>query len=149
MNREGLIQQMTKQCRLVRTEFGFSQDQMAKVLGISKKSLVETEKGRRMLSWTETVAIATIFSSSEVLSNAFGGELSDMVRAISFADTRVNYPVTMGGKVWWRIIENHNGYRIQQNIISQHYRLLDPSDGRMISSFDLEEIKTYLKQIHI
>ena len=73
--------------------------------------------------------------------------MSDMIRAIAFNGVRVTYPATMGGRVWWRQIEDHNGYRIQQNILSQHYRLLDPYDGRMLSSYDLEEIHRYMRQL--
>ena len=149
MEKQELIQSITDKCKLVRVEYGFSQDQMANVIGISKKSLVESEKGRRLLSWTECVTLCTIFSQSQVLQNAFGGELSDMIKAIAFENTDVSYPMTMGGKVWWKVIEDIDGYRIQQNILSQHYRLLDPKDGRMISSFDLDEIKQYMKQIGI
>ena len=149
ITKEELIKNMSNDCRLVRTEYRFTQEQMAEVLGISKKSLVETEKGRRLLSWTECVALSVIFAQSNVLQNRFGGELSDMIRAVAFGNTDVVYPPTMGGKVWWRLIEDHNGYRIQQNIISQHYRLLDPKDGRMISSFELEDIHEYMKNLSI
>lgn len=147
MDRKQLIRRMSEICRLIRTEYGFSQEQMASVVGISKKSLVETEKGRRQLQWTECVSVAVIFAQSRVLQNEFGGEISDMIRAVAFADTDVTYPLTMGGKVWWRLIEDHDGYRIQQNILSQHYRLLDPQDGRMISSFDLNEVRNHLNRI--
>jgi len=149
MKKQDLIQSITDKCKLVRVEYGFSQDQMANVIGISKKSLVESEKGRRLLNWTECVTLCTILTQSQVLQNAFGGELSDMIKAIAFENTDVTYPMTMGGKIWWKVIEEMNGYRIQQNILSQHYRLLDPKDGRMISSFDLDEIKQYMKQIGI
>ncbi|HAE15473.1 MAG: hypothetical protein IKF00_06110 [Solobacterium sp.] len=146
MEKEELITMLSNDCRLVRTEFGFSQDQMAKILGMSKKTLVETEKGRRTLSWPECIALAVIFAGSQVLSNEFGGELSDMIRAVSFDDVNVSYPKTMGGKIWWRDIYEHSGYRVQQNLLSQHYRLLDPADGRMVSSFDLEVIRKYMRQ---
>ena len=53
----------------------------------------------------------------------------------------------MGGHVWWRQIEERNGYKIQQNIISQHYRILNEQDDRVYSSFDLEEIKLHLEQL--
>ena len=149
ITKEELIKSMSNDCRLVRTEYHFTQEQMAEVLGISRKSLVETEKGRRLLSWTECVALSVIFAQSHVLQNRFGGELSDMIRAVAFDNTDVVYPPTMGGKVWWRLIEDHNGYRIQQNIISQHYRLLDPKDGRMVSSFDLEYIHDYMTNLNI
>lgn len=147
MNKIEFVKDITDKCKLVRVEYGFSQDQMSAVLGISKKSLVETEKGRRLLNWTECVTLCTVFSQSHVLQDAFGGELSDMIKAIAFENTKVKYPSTMGGKVWWRNIEEYKGYRIQQNILSQHYRLLDPDNGRMLSSFDYDDVKSYLKQI--
>lgn len=50
------------------------------------------------------------------------------------------YPRTMSGKIWWRTVGTRAGCRIQQNILSQHYRVLDSEDGRVCSSFDLEEI---------
>ena len=46
MTRETFISEMDRHVKLVRTEYGFTQDVMAKVLGISKKTLVEIEKGR-------------------------------------------------------------------------------------------------------
>lgn len=149
MERNVFMQIMSSRLKLVRTEYGFSQDQMAAVLGISKKSLVETEKGRRPLSWTECVTLGAVFAQSQVLQNEFGGDLSDIITAIAFGNTHVEYPPTMGGKVWWTLIEEHNGYRLQQNIISRHYRLLDPHDGRMMSSFNYEEIRDYMRQTGI
>ena len=53
----------------------------------------------------------------------------------------------MGGHVWWREIATKDGYKIQQNIISQHYRILNEKDERIYSSFDLEEIKLHLEQL--
>ena len=53
----------------------------------------------------------------------------------------------MGGRVWWKEITSKDGYRIQQNIISAHYRILDSKDRRLISSFSLDEIREYLDTI--
>ena len=57
------------------------------------------------------------------------------------------FPKTMGGKVWWRTVERMGDFRIQQNIISQHYRALDGEDGRVCSSFDLEQIRKQLREL--
>ena len=48
MTRETFVAELDRQVKLVRTEYGFTQDVMARVLGISKKTLVEIEKGRRL-----------------------------------------------------------------------------------------------------
>ncbi len=52
MTREEFIQMMDEREKLIRTEYGLTQDKMAIALGISKKTLVEIEKGRRTLGWT-------------------------------------------------------------------------------------------------
>ena len=147
MTREAFIAELDGQVKLVRTEYGFTQEVMARVLGISKKTLVEIEKGRSSLGWTGAAALSTIFAGSQVLSGRLGGEAGDMVRALAFQDLRPNYPKTMGGRVWWRTVERVGPYTIQQNILSQHYRALDGEDGRVCSSFDLEEVRRRLAEL--
>ena len=147
MTKDQFIYEMNQQVKLVRTEYGFTQETMAKALGLSKKTLVEIEKGRSSLGWMGAVAFVTIFSHSQILSRLLGGEAEDMVLALAFDDLKPTYPKTMGGKVWWRYIESVGPYRIQQNLISQHYRALDGEDGRVYSSFDLKTVRNYLKQL--
>lgn len=147
MTREEFILELDRQVKLVRTEYGFTQDVMAKILGLSKKTLVEIEKGRSSLGWMGAVAFTTLFADSRVLSGLLGGEASDMVLALAFQDTRPVFPKTMGGKVWWRTVERLGEYKIQQNIISQHYRALDGEDGRVCSSFELEAVRRQVKEL--
>ena len=149
MIREDFIKDMDTQLKLVRTEYNFTQDVMAKILGISKKTLVEIEKGRVSLGWSGAVTLCSIFSDSQMLSGKLGGEAGDMIKAIAFQDLKPNYPKTMGGKVWWRVVEKIGEYTVQQNIISQHYRILDAEDRRVYSSFDLNEIKNRLKELGV
>ena len=147
MNREEFIAIVNKDLKLVRTEYGLTQDKMAIILGISKKTLVESEKGRRSIGWTEAVALVTIFSESTILQNSFGDDLQGVVSALAFENVEINYPSTMGGRVWWKEITSKDGYRIQQNLVSAHYRILDSEDRKLISSFDLDEINDYLNTI--
>jgi len=149
MTRETFVSEMNRHVKLVRIEYGFTQDVMAKILGISKKTLVEIEKGRSSLGWTGAVTLCTIFSGSQVLSGLLGGEAGDMIRALAFQDLKPVYPKTMGGKVWWRFVETVGPYTIQQNLISQHYRALDREDGRVCSSFDLEQIRRCLADLQL
>ena len=144
MTKEEFITTVNSKLKLVRTEYGLTQDKMAAILGISKKTLVESEKGRRSLGWTEAVALVAIFSNSSILRDSLGEDFREMVSALALIDTEVKYPSTMGGKIWWRDIKTVNGYRIQQNIVSSHYRLLDPQDHRLISSFDIKNVEEYL-----
>lgn len=41
----------------------------------------------------------------------------------------INFP-TMGGHVWWRDLVSIDGWRIQQNSVTKHCRILDPTDIR-------------------
>lgn len=147
MTREEFVTELDGQLKLVRTEYGFTQESMAKILGLSKKTVVEIEKGRASLGWMGAVAFSALFADSRILDGVLGGEASDMVQALAFADTKPVYPKTMGGKVWWRTVEQRGAYKIQQNIISQHYRALDGQDGRVCSSFDLEQVQKCLEEL--
>ena len=111
MDKNELIAEVSRCLKTVRAEYDFSQTQMASILGISKKSLVETEKKRRNLTWPECVAFVTLFSSSSILQNSFGGEMSDMMKAIAFNDIQPIYPKTLGGKIWWKNIREEKGYQ--------------------------------------
>ena len=141
MTKEEFIHEMDRQVKLVRTEYGLTQEAMAKALGLSKKTLVEIEKGRSSLGWMGAVAFSSIFSGSQVLSGLLGGEAEDLVLALAFEDLKPVYPKTMGGKVWWRTVEVIGTFRIQQNILSQHYRALDKENGRVCSSFELDTVR--------
>lgn len=147
MRKQEFIAEINRTVKLVRTEYGFTQEAMAKAMGLSKKTLVEIEKGRASLGWMGAVAFSSIFARSQVLAGLLGGEAEDMVLALAFEELQPTYPKTMGGKVWWRVVETFLGYQIQQNIISQHYRALDQEDGRVCSSFDLEEIHRQLREL--
>ena len=147
MTKKDFAVQMDASLKSVRKEYGFTQEKMAAVLGISKKTLVEIEKGRSSLGWTGAAAFAAIFSESIILQEAFGGELTDLVEALlGFQDTKPVFPKTMGGKVWWREIMKKKGFRIQQNLISGHFRLLDKEDHRLMASFELERVLERMKR---
>lgn len=115
-------------------------------MGISKKTLVEIEKERSSLGWTGAAAFAAIFSESRILQEKYGGELTDLVEALAFEDAAPQYPKTMGGRVWWREIMKKKGYRIQQNLISGHFRLLDQENHRLMASFEMERVLERLKK---
>jgi DNA-binding XRE family transcriptional regulator len=148
MERAEFISIMNQKIKLIRTEFDLTQEKMAEAVGISKKTLVEIEKGRNSLSWSAAVAAAVIFADSTILSDSFGGDTSDLVKVIALNGLDAKLPdKTMGGRVWWQDIKESKGYRIQQNMISRHYRILDAEDRRFFSTFDKKEIEDKLKEI--
>ena len=147
MTRKTFIEEMDIHLKLVRTEYGYTQEMMAQVLGLSKKTLVEIEKGRSSLGWMGAVAFAMLFSESRILSSLLGGEASDMVKAIAFEGKKPFFFPTMGGKIWWRTIEEEERWIIQQNIISQHYRALDRHNRRISFSLNLEELRKRVREL--
>jgi DNA-binding XRE family transcriptional regulator len=147
MNRNEFIKKADDKLKLVRTEYGYNQEKMAAILGLSKKTLVQIEKGRSSLGWTGAVALCTIFRRSEVLEGVLGGEATDIILALAFDDSEPEYPKTLGGKIWWRTLEETPVYKLQQNILSQHYRILDQNDRRICASFDRETLNGRLEQL--
>jgi len=147
MEKKQFVKLMDEKLKLIRTEYGLTQDKMAIILGISKKTLIEVEKNRKSLGWTGSVALASIFSDSTILHDAIGGDMSGIIIALAFKDVDVNYPKTWGGKVWWKTISENKGYRIQQNLFSRHYRLLNHENHRIYASFNIEETEDVMNKI--
>lgn len=147
MEKKQFVELMDEKLKLIRTEYGLTQDKMAIILGISKKTLIEVEKNRKSLGWTGSVALASIFSDSTILHDAIGGDMSGIIIALAFKDVDVNYPKTWGGKVWWKTISENKGYRIQQNLFSRHYRLLNHENHRIYASFNIEETEDVMNKI--
>jgi DNA-binding XRE family transcriptional regulator len=141
VNRESFIALCDSRLKLVRTEFALSQEQMALIVGLSKKTLVDIEKERRSLGWSGSVTFCFLFQDSDVLAGTFGGNPTDVVTALAFdVARRPTYPRVMGSKVWWTTIRESEDYVIQQNAISQHYRLITRDNRRVISSFQIDDL---------
>lgn len=147
MEKSRFIRLMDEKLKLVRTEYGLTQDKMAMILGISKKTLVEIEKNRKSLGWTSSVALASIFSDSTILRDTLGGDPPGIIIALAFRDVEVDYPGTLGGIFWWKTLSEKEGYRIQQNILSHHYRLLDRENRRRYASFSLADTQEHLEEL--
>jgi hypothetical protein len=54
----------------------------------------------------------------------------------------------MGGKVWWNEILKQGRFKLQQNVISKHYRILDEEGYRWYSSLDKNEALARLKEVN-
>lgn len=147
VKKEFVMQVVSEKMKVIRTERDFSQEKMAGCLGISKKTLVQIEKGRVMASWNVVVATVALFSDSDSLQNKLGDEPLEVLRLI--AHTNVNEPrdKTMGGRMWWVEIESNGNFRLQQNLISKHYRILDKENYRWFSSFDQAGARERLKEL--
>jgi DNA-binding XRE family transcriptional regulator len=149
MTRTEFIQSLNEKVKLIRTEYDYTQDKMAEILGISKKTLIEIEKGRSSLTWATAISVAVLFNRSQIILMTLGDDPLDIIRTIAFTSYNENRPETMGGKIWWRVIFEESGFKIQQNIISQHYRLLDSNNRRICSSNDLRYVKKRLAEMRL
>lgn len=136
MNKEHLIAIASEKLKLVRTENDYTQDKMAEILGISKKTLVQIEKGRISAGWTTTVALFALFRESTILQSTLGGDPMEVIELTAHDFILRPKEKTLGGYIWWRNIYEHQGRRLQQNVLSQHFRILDADNYRLYSTFD-------------
>ncbi|ELC8441386.1 transcriptional regulator [Clostridium perfringens] len=142
MNKEDFIEKINSKVKLIRSENNFTQDRMAEIIGISKKTLVQIEKGRGSLGWSGSVVVCTLFKDSEILKMALGEDIFDIISSLAFGHSEGNYSKTLGGKIWWNTIEETPIFKIQKNQVSGHYRILNNNDERVCSSFDFNYIKS-------
>lgn len=158
LTKETLQEIVSKKIRLLRSEYNFSQDKMAEVLGVSKKTLIQIEKERSKASWTLVMAICGLFRESEILKMTLGEDPIELVETIIFKNVAVPRNITGGGKAWWKNIEAKGKFKIQKNIITSHYRIIDGNNRRWYSTYDKEyafqkfqelisEVKDYEEEI--
>ncbi|MGM7702690.1 helix-turn-helix transcriptional regulator [Pseudalkalibacillus sp. Hm43] len=147
MNIDQMIEIVSSKMKLIRIERGYTQDKMAMILGLSKKTLVQIEKQRTNANWTTVAAVSALFRNSEILRSALGGDPVEIVEILAHEGIDRPKEQTLGGKVWWRDVKCENGYRLQQNVISQHFRILDEDNHRWYSSFDEEEANERLSEL--
>ena len=147
MDKKYVIQLISLRVRMIRLEKGYSQDKMASIMGISKKTLVQIEKERVLASWTIVIAICALFRDSEILQSVLGDEPLEVIETIAHDGIDRPKDKSMGGRVWWKDINSKGDFRMQQNVISQHYRILDDKNYRWFSSFDEEETNIRLNEL--
>lgn len=146
MYKQEFIELLSRKIKLIRNEAGYSQEKMAEVLSISKKTLVEIEKGRSMLTFCAAVAAVVIFEDTETVQITLGGDVNDSVKSLALEHYE-NLPKTMGGKIWWRELCASKGYIIQKNIISAHFRILNEKNERVCSSFNQDYINARFDEL--
>lgn len=147
MEKDYFIEKISTKMKLVRTEYDYSQDKMADILGMSKKTLVQIEKGRTHASWTTVVAFCALFNQSEILQQTLGDEPLFLAQLVAQNSKHEPQFKTMGGKIWWKEISTHGDYKLQQNIVSNHYRILDKDNYRCYSSFDKAAVDKRLQEL--
>ncbi len=148
MTKDHLIQLVSQKLKIIRAENDLSQEKMADLLGLSKKTLVQIEKGRALANWSVCIAVCSLFRESEVLQSACGGNPFEVVEALMDIGSPSRKEKTLGGKIWWKVEKQMGRFRLQRNVISGHYRILDDDDYRWCSSFNRDHIMNILKEIY-
>lgn len=139
MNKNDFIRTVSKHIKLIRVEQQLSQEEMAEILGISKKTLIQIEKERTVANWGTVVTLCALFNDSEILLNEIGDDPVEFVKLLAKEVAYEPKSKTLGGRVWWKQIATDGDYVMQQNVISSHYRILDSNDVRWYSSFDADD----------
>lgn len=147
MNRDDIIQQVSEKLRLIRTEAGYTQDKMAEIIGVSKKTLVQIEKGRVLANWSTVVAICALFRETETVQFLFGSEPLEVIETVARDGIDFRKSKTLGGRVWWKVLQKKNGFILQQHILSKHFRILDERNYRIFSSLDEEQARLRFKEL--
>src|SRR4051812_7440494 len=147
VTREEIIMQVSEKLRLIRTEAGYTQDKMADIIGVSKKTLVQIEKGRVHANWSTVVSICALFREAETVQFLFGNEPLEVLETVAREGIDYRKMKTMGGRIWWRVISKKNGFILQQNILSKHFRILDDHNNRIFSSFDEKYSRARFKEL--
>ncbi len=151
MDKECIITLLSGKMKLIRIESGYTQDQMATVLGISKKTLVQIEKGRILAGWVYIVALVALFRNSEILESILGDSPMNVIEMLAHKhmDTpkKVIENQIMDNRICWSDLEGKGKYRIQQHIVSRHYRIIDNDDYSWYSSFNHEETKERMNRL--
>lgn len=142
-----MIELISENMKVLRSAENYTQDKMAEVIGISKKTLVQIEKGRSEASWTVVVAVCALFRDSVLLQSILGPDPVETVALAARDHIRTPKNKTLGGRIFWQEVEQRSGFRLQQNIISKHFRILDAKDYRLFSTIDQDVARKELKQI--
>ncbi len=138
---------ISQKLKLIRAEADLTQDRMAEVIGISKKTLVQVEKGRQSLGFTAAALAAVLFRKSEMVQSLFGDAVLQIVELVATkAKSRAWYK-TMGGKVWWTEENRTDSFIVQKHILTGHYRIIDHAHYLHYYSLDREEAFKRAKEL--
>lgn len=133
--------------RLIRTEADLTQDKMAETIGISKKTLVQVEKGRQTLGFTAAALVAVLFRRGEIMQSMLGDSALEVVDLVATKrKSKASYK-TMGGKVWWTEEKKTSSYIVQRHILTGHYRILDHDHYLQFYSMDRKETLKRLQEL--
>lgn len=148
MNETELRTLLSPKFKIIRAEFNYTQDEMANMLGVSKKTLVQIEKGRTIASWPVVVTLVALFRDSQILQQELGDEdVVQIIQTISRKSVEYKKYQSVNQNIWWSKIDEKNGYILQKNKVTNHYQIVDQFFEKQYSTFDKNDAQNYLEQL--
>ena len=145
LEREIFIAKVSSVVKDVRIESSISQETMAYILGMSKKTYVQVELKRRKLSWSETVTFCCLFRQSPIVIDKIGDNSLSHIATIASEEIEA-LSKTHSKSYWWNEIIRDSESYILQNVITGQYKVFNNQDEEIFSTFSIDYIKEYVKK---
>ncbi|MBM7865929.1 helix-turn-helix domain-containing protein [Heliobacterium gestii] len=139
LTQDAFDQLVSEKLREIRTEANLTQDKMAERIGISKKTLVDVEKGRKTLGFTAAALAALLHRRSETVQSLFGDMTIDVIEFVSTRATSQAWYKTLGGRVWWTEESRLGRFIVQKHLFTPYYRIIDDTHYLHYYSLNREE----------
>lgn len=145
LEKEQFITKATSIVKDVRLALSLSQEVMAELIGMSKKTYVQVEMGRRRLSWAESVSFCCCFKSQKIIKDTFVDDPCTLAENITSDEAK---PSTGSGarSYWWVEITRGHNFFVQQNIMTGQYKILDLFGNVVLTTSSIDVIKEYVSQ---
>ncbi len=135
-----LRKKISNSMKLLCAEYGYSQQEMANSVGLSKKTLIQVEKERILLSWVATCAVCAVYHSSRQLLMELGEDPINIIETLAHDNLSIAADSGSRNYVFWDVVEERGGYTLAKNILTEHYKVTDADGKRYCSSFDYKKI---------
>jgi DNA-binding XRE family transcriptional regulator len=135
---QAIDEMVSAKVRLLRAEACLTQERMAAMIGISKKTLVQAEKGRQTLGFCCASLTAILFRGSDTIHSLFG----DL--ALEIVAWAAGSPPTAGGKAedeknLWIEEARQGAYQLQKHVLTGHYLIIDTDRFVRFYSLDRQD----------
>ncbi|MBQ9469023.1 MAG: helix-turn-helix domain-containing protein [Clostridia bacterium] len=64
INRKALIENMADNLPMLRTKLGFTQEEIAKIIGVSRHTVISIENKKRPMTWNTYLSLVLVFSGN-------------------------------------------------------------------------------------
>ncbi|MBN8234731.1 transcriptional regulator [Halobacillus kuroshimensis] len=141
------IQELISQkMKLIRVEYGYTQNRMAEIIGLSKKTLVQIEKQRTTAGWTTVTAVCALFRESEIIRRVLGDAPLEILETAAHLHIYAGDKATSSLPVTWTVITEKGSLKLERNERSGHFRI-SRAGTRLFSTWNRVEAELHLEKI--